>query len=236
MSWWLVTFCCFGPARYLSHLDRTRALQRTFARAGIDVGRSRGLRPKASVALPLPLPVGAAGRRELAVVEVVGQEPDAAALARLRAAAPPGLQPLRVASAGDRHPRPKAWLAEYTCEVYGDADALATAVARFAGADHVMRERVTPKGRRTLDLKEYVVDPGVQAVAGGVRLGFSIRHRAAGAARPQDYVDLIAEWAGVDAVMRNLERLRVAWEDMPRAQGAGAEGVDLCETNEESGR
>lgn len=158
MTWWQLTFARCGPACYLSHLDTTRAVQRTFARAGIPVGLTHGMRPKACVALPLPLPVGAAGREELAVVEVTDDytEP-ATALAQLRVAAPPGLVPLAIVSTGERHPRLQPSLAEYTCLVCGDADRLAQAVARFAREPHLMRERVSPKGTRMLDLKEYVV-------------------------------------------------------------------------------
>lgn len=234
MSWWLLTFARCGSARYLSHLDTTRAVQRTFARAGIPVGLTHGMRPKACVALPLPLPVGAAGHEELAVVEVLDGDPaPAAALAQLRAAAPPGLEPLALVSAGERHPRPQPSLAEYTCVICGDADRLAEAVARFAHEPHLMRERVSPKGTRTLDLKEYVVATSARPVDGGTELGFTIRHSSAGAARPQDYVDLIAEWAGVEPVMRSLERVRVTWKDVPAAQAAWAEGVDLSDDPQE---
>ena len=59
-----------GPASYLSHLDTARALQRTFARAGVVLALSEGFRPKPRFSLPLPLPVGAAGLDELCVVEV----------------------------------------------------------------------------------------------------------------------------------------------------------------------
>lgn len=230
MTWWQLTFARCGPACYLSHLDTTRAVQRTFARAGIPVGLTHGMRPKACVALPLPLPVGAAGREELAVVEVTDDytEP-ATALAQLRVAAPPGLVPLAIVSTGERHPRLQPSLAEYTCLVCGDADRLAQAVARFAREPHLMRERVSPKGTRMLDLKEYVVATSARPVEGGAELGFTVRHRSTGAARPQEYVDLIAEWAGVEPVMRSLERVRVTWKDVPGAQAAGAEGVDLSD-------
>lgn len=217
MSWWLLTFERCGPARYLSHLDTMRALQRTFARAGVVLDLSQGMRPKAQIALPLPLPVGAAGSEEVAVVEVLDEtlEP-AAALARLRAAAPPGLAPLSIAVAGERHPRPQPQTAEYTCAMRGDAGTLTAAVERYRTEDHVIRERVSPKGRRELDLKDYVVDVSNRTVAGGVELRFVVRHRAAGAARPQECVDLIAEWAGVEPVMRDLRRVRVTWKGLPR--------------------
>lgn len=236
MSWWLLTFSRGGPARHLSHLDTTRAVQRTFARAGVQVALSQGMRPKPCVALPLPLPVGAAGRRELAVVEVEEGGPGGAvALTLLRAAAPPGLEPIAIVDAGERHPRPQPRKADYRCVVCGDAGALTAAVERYAVEPNVYRERVSPKGRRTLDLKEYVVDTGVESVAGGARLRFSIRHRPTGAARPQDYVDLIAEWARVEPVMNSLERMGITWEDMPRATLAAAEGVDLSGNKEEGG-
>jgi radical SAM-linked protein len=70
MSWWLVSFSRSGPARYLSHLDTSRVVQRTFARAGVPIALSQGMRPKPRISLPLPLPVGAAGADELATVEV----------------------------------------------------------------------------------------------------------------------------------------------------------------------
>lgn len=234
MTWWLLTFSRGGPARYLSHLDTTRALQRTFARAGIRIALSQGMRPKPCIALPLPLPVGAAGCQEVAVIEVAADGPEpAVALASLRAAAPPGLEPTAIAIAGERHPRPQPRRAEYTCVVQGDAGALAAAVERYASEDHVIYERVSPKGKRTLDLKEYVVGTSAQVVTGGAKLGFAVRYGAAGAARPQDYVDLIAEWAGVEPVMRSLERMRINWEDLPRTEVAAAEGVDPSENPEE---
>ena len=75
MSFWLVAFARTGPARYLSHLDTSRAIQRTFARAGVPIALSQGMRPKPRLSLPLPLPVGAAGADELAVIEVTDDGP-----------------------------------------------------------------------------------------------------------------------------------------------------------------
>ena len=84
-----------------------------------------------------------------------------------------------------------------------------------------MHERVSPKGRRTFDLKEFIGDAAAEPVEKGARLRFTIHHRTDGAARPQEFVDLIALWAGTDAAMRSLERVRIRWKgslaDSPRA-------------------
>jgi radical SAM-linked protein len=222
MSWWLVSFARRGPARYLSHLDTARVVQRTFARAGVPIALSQGMRPKPRLSLPLPLPVGAEGCDELAVVEVPeGIAADAETLKGLRVASPPGFEPLRIVDAGERHPRPQAREAAYACVIDGDAGTIAAAVERYNDAEDAVRERVSPKGTRRLDLKEYAGSITATPVDGGARLEFAIRHRSDGAARPQELIDLIAEWAGADAAMRGLERRRITWKDVPPAVFAG---------------
>lgn len=226
MTWWLLTFARRGPARYLSHLDTARAVQRTFARAGVPLALSQGLRPKPRLSLPLPLPVGAAGCEELAVLEVPPWVvAGGAELRRLRAAAPPGLEPLGVVVVGERHPRPQVVEAEYSCLLEGDTGAVMAAVERYGRETTVAWERVSPKGTRSLDLKEYVVLAEASPEPGGARVRFTVRHRDDGAARPQEFVDLIAGWAGVVAAMRDLQRGRIAWRGLPRGAAAGPEGV-----------
>ena len=218
MSFWLVGFTRTGPARYLSHLDTARAMQRTFARAGVPVALSQGMRPKPRLSLPLPLPVGASAQQELAVVEAAAGGPEpAAALAALRAAAPPGMGFTAISVVEHGHPRPQPLEAEYTCFVEGDARALAAAVARFAHVEQVPLERTSPKGRRSFDLKEYIGSAAAEPVESGARLRFTIRYRRDGAARPQEFVGLIAGWAGADAAMRRLERVRIRWKGSPAA-------------------
>jgi len=222
VTWWLLSFARRGPARYLSHLDTSRALQRTFARAGVPLALSQGMRPKPRISLPLPLPVGAAGLEELAVVEVPDDVPGSAVTLRaLRAAAPPGLEPLTIVMVGDQHPRPQAREVEYTCRIEADAGALRAAVERYASEASVVRERVSPKGRRSLDLKDYVAGVATDAVAGGTGLRFTIRHSTEGAARPQEFIDQIAEWAGVEPVMYGLERRHITWQGLPSGPGPG---------------
>jgi len=81
---------------------------------------------------------------------------------------------------------------------------------------------VSPKGRRTLDLKKFVVHAVAEPGSEGTRLSFTIRHRDDGAARPQEFIDLIAGWAKVEPVMRGLERRRVTWRDLPPGPSPGA--------------
>ncbi len=221
MTYWVLTFARGGSASYLSHLDTVRAWRRTFARAGVDLCLSQGLRPKPRLALGLPLPVGAAAVEELLVAEVTDSAPEPAlALPALAAAAPPGLEPLAATAVAAR-PRPQVLTAEYECGILGDERAIAGAVAWFAAAEAVPVERVSPKGRRTLDLKEFVSDAWCRPTQDGACIGFTVRHRSAGAARPQEFVSLVACRAGVEAVARHLLRRRVVYTGLPAGFAGG---------------
>ena len=220
---WLLWFARRGAASYLSHLDTARALQRTFARAGIDLALSQGFRPKVRLSLPLPLPVGAAALEELAVAEVPeGAPAPRRALEALRAVAPDGLPLLRLDACATRpHPLPR--LARYECELQGDAGALLGAADWFGAQESVTVERVSPKGRRTFDLVKYVKDLAAEAVPDGARLVFAVRHESDGAARPQEVVDLLAGRAGCAPVMHRLTRIGVSYEGLPRDMVSGGE-------------
>jgi radical SAM-linked protein len=222
MTFWLLEFSRTGPARYLSHLDTSRAIQRSLARALVPIAVSQGMRPKPRLSLPLPLPVGAAGLAEFAVIEATPAGPEPiAALRALRAAASPGMTFTSISVVEQGHPRPQPEEAEYVCVVDGDAGALIAAVERYCDEGQVIHVRVSPKGRRTFDLKEFIGQAAAEPVEGGARLRFTVFHRSDGAARPQEFVDLIAGWAGTDAAMRNLERVRIRWKaslaEYPRA-------------------
>lgn len=222
MNWWLITFARDGGARYLSHLDTARAWQRTFARAGIGLALTEGMRPKPRLSLGLPLPVGAAAVDELlwaAVADDVALEP-AAALAALAAAAPEGIRPASLRPVGCR-PHAVPVLASYECEMTVAPQRLQTALDWFASLREAPYERISPKGRKQLDLKAFIDDPWQAPALVGSRLGFSVRHRRDGAARPQEFVDLLATRLGVESVMRALVRTRVAYEDLPDGEASG---------------
>lgn len=196
----LLEFARGGPARYLSHLDTARAIQRTFVRAGVRLALSHGMRPKPRLALGLPLPVGAAGLGELAVADLV---PDADGqhvvvdVAALAAAAPPGLEIVALRPC-HRHLRLRPRLAIYEWSVDVWAGTLAAAAARLAAAASVPYVRTSPKGDRTLDLRRYVDAIDVEPFNGGARLRFAVRHLTDGAARPAEVLARLLEWSGGD--------------------------------------
>lgn len=80
-----------GRAKYISHLDIMRTMQRTFIRAGVKIKHTEGYNPHPYMAFALPLPVGTESDCELMDFVLV----DGATLeelpARLTAASPEGI-------------------------------------------------------------------------------------------------------------------------------------------------
>jgi radical SAM-linked protein len=223
VSWWLLSFARRGPARYISHLDTMRVVQRTFARAGVELAFSQGMRPKPRLSLPLPLQTGAAALAELAVVEVAEETPAAALdqrLRALRAAAAEGFWFERLTLAEARV-RPQPVAATYECRLPAPATAVAEALAQLVAASEVPVERRSPKGTRTLDLKNYVSELTSSPHDAGTKVFFTLRYGPGGSARVDEVVAALAAPLGIEPVVLDLVRTRVEWKGLrPRPSGA----------------
>jgi radical SAM-linked protein len=217
MSWWLVWFSRRGPARYVSHLDTARALQRTVRRAGVVPALTQGMRPRARMSVVLPLAVGVAAREELMVMEIDDKSTTLTPLQMLpalRAAGAGGLRVEALQGVAER-PRPAAREATYRCRVIASPERVAAAAAEIEASAEVLVERHSPKGSKTLDLKQYLVDLRSKPVDGGVEIEFVLRLTADGTMRPAEVVGVVAERAGVETVVDDLERLQVRFEGLP---------------------
>jgi radical SAM-linked protein len=191
-------------------------MHRTFARAGIELELSEGMRPKPRLSLPLPLPVGAAAEDELAVARVAADAPDArSGLLALKAATPEGLEIVSLRESARRE-RPQPSRAHYECELRGDGEAIAAAVATFAEGEPPRVVRRGPKGTKTVHLRESVGDVSCRALPGGALLEFEVRYDAGMAARPQEIIKVIAETAGIEPVLHRLRRLAVVFAEEAR--------------------
>lgn len=220
MTWIVLRFARGGRARYISHLDTARALQRTFARAGISLAMSAGMRPKPRISLGLPLPVGVEGRDEVAVAEVTGDVTHPGEFVeRLREAAAEGLLPTAV-ELWPQRPRLDPVAARYECLTELDGTAAEAAVQAFGAAEEILVERVSPKGRRVVDLKRLVTVDGVRRAPEGWWVGFTVRHRADGAARPEEVVRWLLGGDAAPPPAARIVRLGVEYTGVPVRPGS----------------
>jgi radical SAM-linked protein len=217
VSYWLVHFSRRGVARYMSHLDTVRALHRTFARAGIALAFSEGMRPKPRLSVVVPLPVGAAARDELVVVEPDAElvpETATQTLGRLRDAGAAGLR-IDAVDVCETRPRPRVVSAEYTCALRGAPEALAAAAVWLGAQPQTLWQRTSPKGRREIDLSRSLTAIAATETDSGVALTFSIKYLERGTARPDEIVAAVAERSGIEAIALDMERVDLTYEGLP---------------------
>ncbi|MDY0087391.1 MAG: TIGR03936 family radical SAM-associated protein [Coriobacteriia bacterium] len=127
-----------GRARFLSHLEVARALERSARRARLPYAVTKGFNPRMKVAFGPALPVGTGGEREYLDVWLTEPVPSADVLARMRAATPPDLQVDGAGYVNEREPSltAAATVACYEVAVGGEGlrpeqieDALASVMA-----------------------------------------------------------------------------------------------------------
>jgi radical SAM-linked protein len=157
-----------GRLRFLSHRDVARSFERAVRRAGAPVAHSHGFSPHPRLSWIGAAPTGAASEAEY--VEIGLTRPvDAAELAvALDAALPEGLDILAAAVAGAGDARGS--LAEridasrWSIELPGvHPEEARAAVAALWARESVVVERVTPSGRRHVDVRAALVRADVHA-------------------------------------------------------------------------
>jgi len=80
-----------GPARFISHLDLLRTIERSARRAGLPLVFSQGFNPHPKITFAAPLGVGVAGEAEWGEIELSGDIPEEEVAAAMAATLPEGL-------------------------------------------------------------------------------------------------------------------------------------------------
>lgn len=184
-----VTYGKTGRLRFLSHLEVTRAAERSVRRAGLAYAVTHGFNPRMKVAFGPALPVGTAGLAESYDVWLTRFVPPAEALGALRDATPEGLAPTEARYIPEREPSLTAalTLAEYEVVVGGPdvgPDRIRTGLeAVLADGRLTLQHKGTPK---VFDLAVFVPkEPTVGEYPGGSVVHITTRMGASGTLRPE---------------------------------------------------
>ncbi len=214
-----------GPeARFISHLDLMRALERAVRRADLPIAYSEGFNPHMKISFASALALGATSEGELVEVVVTGSFEPEALMNRLNEHLPLGIQ----ISAAGYSPEGKSladsveW-AEYILGIeYGGADSefnWASLLDGFWKADEVMIERTNREGRKQVfNLKPLIRDLKITGQKGSlVVLKALMKAGSRGNARPEDLVKglaLIGEAASL--TLRSIHRVRLFGDENGR--------------------
>ena len=205
-----LTFSKDGPARYISHLDLARALERALNRAALPVAYTQGFNRRPRLALAAALPLGYTSAAEVADVWLTEAMAPEVFGARLMARMAPGIVISAVVEVPLVAPSLQQQLAESVYEVGFpdgvDGEALRRSVAELLAAGSLMRERRRPKDNRpqTFDLRPLLLDVAVEEDEGGApHLRLRLVQSATQTARPDDVLTAL----GFDPLATRVRRV-----------------------------
>ena len=184
--------------RFISHLDYVRAITRAVRRAKLPAAYSEGFNPHMKVAFASALAVGVTSDAEYMDLDMEEQIEPSEVIARLNAVLPPGIQ---VREAGYVDERAAALMAvvdqtDYQILIpvtgaFSVADAQMS-LTRFAEMEKVVYVRHSPKGKRFIDLKQYIAHPlEMENTPQTVQLSLSIKMTSGGSVKPSEILDVL---------------------------------------------
>ena len=144
-----------GAAAWVSHLDLLGMLEKALRRSALPIAYSQGFNPHMLISWGPAHPVGLASDCEYADITFNGEPPENWR-DRLEQALPPGLRLVQARPIESGEPSLMAAVnyAVFRLELPGaDENDLAQAAARLLASSSLPWERVSPKGRKTVDLR-----------------------------------------------------------------------------------
>lgn len=158
-----------GRAKYCSHLDLYRTIQRAFARSKLPIWFTQGFNPHSYLTFALPIALGYEGVQEsfdFRMTEWISPEETAQ---RLNAVMPEGIRILAVASPREKPAAIAA--ADYTLRL-GSRDCLPEKLLQqliaFLEQPEIPVVKRTKKGNQTIDLKPLIQHCKLDAESDGV--------------------------------------------------------------------
>ncbi len=158
-----------GSAKYISHLDLNRCMQRAIRRAGLPAWYTEGFHPHMYLMFALALSLGAESMCETMDFRLTKELPAEEVMARLNAALPEGLKVHAVCT-------PKYAAADIGSAIYrvelecGDVAALAASWTEFTAQPEILVEKKTKRGRKEVNIAPMITVLSAEETVGILRI------------------------------------------------------------------
>ena len=202
-----VRFSKTRAARFLSHLDLLKVLERALRRATLPVAYSEGFHPHVRMHFGPPLPLGHASTSEWLDLDMATRTEAEAFRDRLNASLPDGMRVEEAREIPLAHPSLGSQIGRgvYRVEVTGSAEALASLPARVQELllqEEIIIEKNNNKTHQSkkVDLRGFVEDLRVvEPAALPVVMEVVLRLGSQGGVRPEDVLEALAPGGGYRA-------------------------------------
>lgn len=213
-----LTFTKEGAARYISHLDLARALERALNRAGLPVAYTQGFNRRPRLSLAAALPLGYTSAAEMADVWLTESLEPGAFLEQLRRSMPPGIGASAVVEVPLQSPSIQQLMLASVYEVRFldpvDEDEVVSRVAEMLAAESIVRERLRSKGNKPqlIDLRPTIIDMNLaKDENGALTLRLGLVQTASQAGRPDDILAAL----GQDPFNSRIHRVALIFTEEP---------------------
>jgi radical SAM-linked protein len=181
------------PLRFLSHLDMIRLVERTIRRAGLPIQYSEGFHPHPRIAFGPPLALGLTSRAEY--MDLQFAKPLVGDLGfRMRRALPPGFRIVSTRAIFRKTDALSAVIdtADYRADIsrLRHISGLEEILRELLGSERLIIQRSTPKETRTIDVRDRLVDLGLDRSDKTLYLLMRLRTGPQGHIRPHEVLEL----------------------------------------------
>jgi radical SAM-linked protein len=190
-----VRFTKTGRMRFLSHHDLMRMFERALRRTALPLRMTEGYNPHPVVSFPTALGLGIESVDEVLEFELSSWTAPRQIEKLLGSQLPEGVSVVS-AEAFDRRDRSQVEFVEYEADCPGQAEGLAERLRAFLALRECRVERVSDKGSKTVEIRQYVL----AADSEGEKVFLRLRITDQGTAKPEEV--LRAAGLRVDAGVR----------------------------------
>jgi len=176
-----VRFTKTGKMRFLSHHDLMRLFERALRRTGLPLRMTEGYNPHPVIAFPTALGLGIESLDEILEFELTSWTSPKGIEKQLGEQLPEGVT-IAAAEAFDRKQRSFVNFVEYEAECPGQGEGAADRIRAFLALKECPVERVSDKGSKTVEIRQYVM----ALEAENDRIYLRIRITDQGTAKPEE--------------------------------------------------
>ncbi len=196
--------------RYISHLDYASAMERAIIRAKLPVAYSEGFNPHMKISFASALAVGVTSQAEYIDIECKAEMDANQAVERLKATLPMGI---RIKGAAYMQGNVPALMAIVNLATYEitvpllaeDIGIIQDSIRWFNEAEAVLYTRESPKGRKEIEIKQYMAKPiTLTALEKAVRLILEIRITPMGSIKPGEVLGALVAMFDLPVDIDNL--------------------------------
>ncbi len=203
----------FDRAKYISHLDLYRTIQRSFQRAKLPIWYTQGFNPHIYLNFALPIALGYEGVNESFDFRLTTDIPFEEVKERLNAAMPVGIEvtdvqtPVRKPNDIER--------ADYELLISSrktDVDTLFDKINEFFNKEAIETIKRTKKGPKTIDLKPMILKSEISK-GEKIKINLTLPAGISLNINPTLLIDAFASDTGIDVDYNSIKRLKIICAD-----------------------